>query len=310
MVGIVHLALMTAVLCGRQVAFVDPDAGSEVLRVSLGGEGLAVFAAPDGSVLVPLQDDDATAVVSGRGTVRRWRGRLFPLFFDEPDRLRTVVADALLTLSYPERLPLARLPLPGIDGAWRAGSSSDGQLVFLIPAPPGRELVVAGGLEAGAVRRVPLAGEARVLAVAPGGEWAAVGLAGGALEMVFAGESSARPPLAMGGSVHCLAAIPGGRDLLLATEGPEGGQLVGLRLASHERSGIKERFRTSLSGPISGLAAAAKEAAAVTDAGVVFLSRGGRKLLRTVNVTGAREVVFLPAMPVTTVPHWSDQPRP
>ncbi|HUK14131.1 MAG TPA: hypothetical protein VLW17_12585, partial [Thermoanaerobaculaceae bacterium] len=172
------VAAVAAVLCPGQVAFVDLSAGEVVRRVAIPVDGAALFAAPDGRVVVPARDADATVVVAPAGRVERWKGRLFPLFFDQPDRLHTVLPGALATLSYPERLPLARIELPGVDGARRAATSSDGRLVAIVPAPPpAASLVLVAALEGSGGRALALGGDAVRLAVAPDGGFAIVATA-------------------------------------------------------------------------------------------------------------------------------------
>jgi len=184
------LAAMAAVLGGGEVVFVDTVAGRVVSRVALGAEGAAVFAAPDGRVVVPMADTDATLVIPREGAAERWAGRVFPLFFDQSDRMHVVSTGRVTTLSYPERLPLARIEVAFLAGARRAAVSSDGRLVVVIPVGgPASSLVVVATGPTGGVSRVELPADARAIAVAADGNWFVAGLADGRVALVLPGTS-------------------------------------------------------------------------------------------------------------------------
>jgi len=163
-------AALAAVLCPHEVVFVDTGTGAIVRRVDLAADGVAVFAAPDRRVVVPLATGDRTVVVEASGKVEHWQGRVFPMFFADFDRMHVVLPGALATLSYPERISLLQIPLPGVAGARREACSADGRLVAVVPSgPEGNSLTFVAALEA-AVRAVcSLAGMRAPLRWLPGG---------------------------------------------------------------------------------------------------------------------------------------------
>lgn len=305
------LAVVAAVLCHDRVVFVETSTPALVRSVPLGDEGLAVFAAPDARVLVPLRLEDATAVIGPGERVDRWPGRTFPLFFEQPDRMYGVVSEALLTLSYPERLALGRVALPGVAGAWRAACSADGRMVAVVPATPSRATLVQGfPIEGGPPRSVALAGAARDLAVAPGGLWVAVSLAGGAVEVVLTGQARGSGAISVGGEVRAIAASADGRDLLVGLETAGAGKLLVLRLTPRAGQVLKERFQTTLPAPPVALAVAAEEVLAVTASGLAVLSRGGRRLRHELPLEGGQAVAVLPGRLGLALPPWSDGTSP
>ncbi len=306
----VLVAAVAVVLAPDRVVFVDTARGTVVQTVALSGQGVAIFAAPDGRVLIPLQGEDATAVVAPSGTVERWRGRLFPLFSLEYDRMDVVLPGMLVTLSYPERVPLDRVPLAGVPGARRAACSRDGRLVVLIPSESGaRALVEVAATEGGTTRTVELAGEASSV-VMTGDGGVAIAASGNALAAAVLGETRARPEVDMGGEVRSLCLLPPGRDVLAGLAVGPTGEVVGIRVDPKARQPLSERFRTALPAPVAALAATAEDVAAVSGEALVLMARRGRIIARSIAIPGARDVTFLPQIAKSTVPRWGDAVRP
>jgi hypothetical protein len=307
----VLVAAVAAVLAPDRVVFVDTVKGAVVRSVELPGEGLAIFAAPDGRVLVPLQAEDATAVVTPAGSVERWPGRLFPLFFSQDDRMYVVLQGALATLSYPERLPLERFRLDGVPGARRAACSWDGEMVAIIPAVPGgRVLLLAEVLGVERVLQVGLAGEATHVVLAPNGAFA-VTAAGESLEVVVVGEPIARPALATGGLVRALCLLPNEWDVAVGLERGGAGEILVVRAdPGSKKTPLRERSRVSLPAPVTAVAVAGEEVAAISGDVLVVLSHGGRKLARQVAVPEGRDLAVLPEKARTSVPTWGDALKP
>ena len=305
------LAAVAAVLGTDRVVFVDTVQGAALRSAELPGEGIAIFAAPDGRVLVPLRAEDATAVVNPTGTVQRWPGRLFPIFFAQDDRMYVVVPGALVALSYPERLPLERVRLDGLPGARRAACSRDGATVAIIPEVPGARVLLfvdAFGVER--VAQVGLAEEGRNVAVAPKGTFALV--AGkDSLQAAITGEPVARPALAAGGGVRALCMLPNEWDVAVGLDRNGTGEVLVVRAdPGSKKTPLKERSRVSLPAPVTAVAVAGEDVVAVSGDLLVVLSHGGRKVARQVAVRGARDVAVLPEKASTSVPAWSDALKP
>jgi len=304
-------AAVAAVLCPGAVAFVDTGTGTMTSTVSLPGDGLALFAAPDGRVVVPLASQEATAVVAASGTVERWRGRLFPMFFADFDRMHVVLPGELATLSYPERVPLVRIPLPFATGARRAACSADGRLVAVVPpGPEGASLTLVAALEGGTTTSVRLGGGATALAIAPAGEFAVVATGRGVVEVAGAGRPRAIGTLDVGGEVRVLGITADGRTVLVGTARAGGGEIVGVRVDLAAKAPLKERFRTALPGAVAALSADDDEVAAVAGDGVVVLSADGKKVRRKLAIDGASDVKLLPKRALTAVPEWSEGRTP
>jgi len=277
----------------------------------LPADGLAVFAAPDGRAVVPLSAEDATAVVDTSGKVESWPGRLFPLFFADFDRMHAVLPGALVTLSYPERVQIARLPLAGVPGARRAACSADGRLVAIVPAAPGvNALVLVAALEGGDTSRVELDGDATAVALHPEGAFALTATGGGVVEV--AGEGRSRPlgMIDLGGEVRALAFTADGRGALAGCANGSAGAIVGIRVDPAAKSPLKERFRTPLPRGVVAVAAGEDEVVALTDDTLVVLSADGKRVRRRIAVAGGTDVALLPTRPRSAVPAWSDRKGP
>ncbi len=307
----VVFAAVAAVLCPRAVTFVDTATGAVAATVTLPGDGLGVFAAPDARVVVPLASEEATVVVDPSGKVERWRGRVFPLFFADFDRMHVVLPGALATLSYPERVPLARVPLPAVAGARRAACSADGRLVVVVPpGPAGSSVTLVAALEGGTATSVRLGGEATAIALAPGGEYTVAADGRGVIEVAVSGRDRPVGALDVGGEVRALALSADGRTVLVGTAGARGGEIVGVRIDVSAKRPLKERFRTPLAGGVTALAAGPEDLVAVAGGAVVVLSRDGRTVRRRVAVEGAADVAVLPTRARSAVPPWSDGRTP
>ncbi len=304
---IAPLFAVAAVLTSDRVVFADTGAGKVLRDVVLPAPAAAIFAAPDGRVVLPLAGADETVVVATAGSVERWPGRVFPVFFDESDRMQIVLPELLLVASYPERLAIVRVPIPGLKAPWRTVSTANGLMAAICATPSERRLVVAI-TEPGALQReVRLAGEPRALAMAPRGEWVAIGLAN-SVQAVIGGEPQARLPLSVDGSVRALAASADGRDVVVGTASDGGGSLVFLRVNAKAERGMKARGLVRLASPVEALAAAGDEVLAVAGDSLLVLAKRGRKLVRTLPIPGARQVVVLPARPASIIPQWSETP--
>jgi hypothetical protein len=302
------LAAVAAVLAPGRVVFVDTLSGSAVRSVPLPGPGVAVFAAPDDRVVVPLRDEDATAVVSPAGQVERWPGRVFPLFSSEYDRMDVVLPGRLVTLSYPERLPLLEVPLPGVSGAVRAAVSRDGRVVAVIPPPPGdRSVVLVAAAEGGTALQLGLANRATAVVVVDDAG-TAVTAGGEALEAAVLGGGKGGLPLRVGGEVLCLCHAPDSPLVLVGLGLGEGGAIVGVRVDRSSRRPLTERFRTPLPAPVVAVAAGNDGAVAISGDTMVMLARNGRRVVRSVPLPGASDVAVLPRTTKTTVPSWGDAP--
>ncbi|MGE5235470.1 MAG: hypothetical protein ACM3O7_03860 [Acidobacteriota bacterium] len=306
-VGVV-LAAVAAVLTSHEVDFVETGAGKILRRAALPSEGLAVFAAPDARVLVPLAGDDATAVVTPQGEVSRWPGHLFPLFFDEMDRMHVVVPGAVATLSYPERLPLNRVDVAGLLGARRAACSHDGRLVVVAPAGTAApSVLLVAAAPGGSFTRVALAAEPLTVAAAPDAAWAAVGLADGTVVLVGLSAPAASAPVAVGGEVTGLAVSPDGRWLVVAARSGQVGRIEAWRIDARASPPLKEKIRTATDAPVDAVAVAGDEVVAIVNGSVSVFGRMGRKELRRVPLPGARALSMLPDRPESVLPAWSDR---
>jgi hypothetical protein len=304
------LLAIVAVLAQDRVVFADTGAGRILRQVVLPAPAVAIFAAPDGRVLLPLEGSDETAVVSPVGPTERWRGRLFPVFFDEADRMHITLSELLVVVSYPDRLPILRVPVAGMKAPWRTISTSNGLMVAICAAPPERRLMLVVAEPGAMQREVALAGEPRALAMGGEGQWVAVGLAD-SVQAALAGEESARAPLPIAGSVRALAASADSRDVLVGTADGSAGRLFLLRVnAKASGPGLKEYDSVALPGPVTSVAAAGDTVIAVAGDALVVLAKHGRKVAYQMPIPGARQVAVLPAQPTSALPLWSEPPAP
>jgi hypothetical protein len=302
-------ATVAAVLCPHEVVFVDVAGPAVIRRIPLPSEGLAVFAAPDARLIVPLKGEDATAVIAATGKTERWPGRVFPMFFADYDRMHVVMPGLLATLSYPERLPLQRIPLTGVSGVRRAASSQDGRLVGAIPFEVGAHaLILIAVLEGGTPQAVALPGDATQVVMANDGAFVVVATGGATPAVVVLGEGRARGELPVAGEVRCLCLAPNGKDVLVGLASGASGEVLALKVDPSAKQPLRERFRTPLPAPVSALAAAGEEVAVIAGEALLVLAKGGRHLRGQVPVPGARDLAVLPAEAKTTVPAWSDHP--
>jgi hypothetical protein len=301
------LAVVAAVLGNGELVLVDTSGTQPARSVPLPGRGVAVFAAPDGRWLVPLEGSDETAVVAAGRVVERWKGRLFPLFFDEPDRLHTVMPGVVATLSYPERVLIGRTPVPALVGARRAACSRDGRVVAAIvpePAPGSLVLAAAGGLRTSSV--LPLQGEATSVTVAPAGQWVAIGLAAGGVGVVAFGAEAFGGTITLAGPVRAVAAAEDGALMLAGVETGAGGTLVGLRVDPAKKQPVVEKFATPVERPIRALASAGEEVVALADGLVLVFDHSGRQLRGRLEVPGAHGVAIAFEKARSIVPQWSE----
>ena len=301
------LALVAAVLGDGELVFVDTAGPRTVRTVALPGRGLAVFAAPDGRWLVPLEDGDETVVVTASGAIERWKGRLFPLFFDEPDRLHTVMPGLVATLSYPERVLIGRTPVAALVGVRRSAASRDGRVVAAIvpePAPGSLVVAAAGGLRTSSV--LPLQGEASSVAVAPVGQWAAVGLAAGGVGVVAFGAEAFGGTVTVAGPVHDVVATDDGALVLAGIRTGAGGALVGLRVDPAKKHPVVEKFATATERPVRALATAGEEVVAVAGDLVLVFGRHGRQPRGRLEIAGARSAAYGFDKARSVVPQWSE----
>jgi hypothetical protein len=297
------LLAVAAVLADDRLVFVETTAGVVLRQVVLPGTPVRLFAAPDGRVLLPLAGSDETVVVSPTGPTERWTGRLFPLFFDEVDRMHVVFPELLLVMSYPERLPILRVPVPGVRAAWRAATTGNGLVVVVCPPRSERRVVIVTAEPGSPQREIALAGEPRLLAIAPDAAWVAVGYED-AVEVAFSAEPHGRGRIPMRGAVRDLAASADGAELLVALDGTAAA-LAELRLSAKHDAGAKVRGELALDGGVASLAAGGDTVAAVARDRLLVLSKRGTKVVREIPVAGASQVVLLPARPESAVPLWS-----
>jgi hypothetical protein len=302
-------ATVVAVLCPREVVFVDTAGPAVIRRVPLPSAGLGIFAAPDRRVVIPLGGEDATAVVGASGNAERWPGRVFPMFFTEYDRMHVLLPGLMATLSYPERLPLRRIPLEGVPGVRRAACSLDGRLVAAIPSEAGAHtLVLIAALEGGTAQTVALPEDANYVVMAGDGAFVVVAMGGANPALVMLGEGRARGALRVTGEVRCMCLAPNGKDVLVGLATAGSGEVLMLKVDPSSNQPLKERFRTPLPAPVCALAPAGEELAAVSGEALLVLAKGGRHVRGRLAVPGAREVAVLPAEARSTLPAWSDHP--
>ena len=302
----VLIGVIAAVLCPDRVVLVDVATARPTGTVALPGVGAAVFAAPDGRLLVPLVGADATLVLDGAAVVARWRGRLFPLFYDEPDHMHVVLPEVLLTLTYPERLPVTRVPIPGLTGARRAAVNRDGRLVAIAPAAAGSAtLLIAAAVEGGSARRIALGGDARLLALAGDGAFAVVATGQNGLELALPGTDHSLVAQPLDGTVTAVA-VTDRREVIVGVAAPGGAALVGMKVDPSGKPSLKPKFRTPLPAAATALAVAHDDVVAIAGDQIVVLSKHGRRVRQIVPLVGGLDVTLLPERPTSAVPAWSD----
>ncbi len=290
----IAMAAVAAVLGSSEVVLVRVEQRVVIARVALPEPGAAIFAAPDGAAIVPLAHRDATAVVRVDGRARVEPGRIFPLFFDEFDRMFVVMPEQLALLAYPQRVAISQVPLPGIEGVHHASVTSNGLAVALVGMrPEGTGVwVVATGGEA---RLVPIATScvAHRVALAPNGEWLAVACAKGRLVVAGIGGQGALT-LSLGGDIAAVAADEGGRDLLVAVASAgEQGFLIRFRVRPGALPAVKERSRTPLSRSPRALATSRGTVLVLDEQALAIWERGGRRRAGEIPAAGGSALVVL-----------------
>lgn len=298
------LTSVAAVLGAGAVSFVDTTTASLVGRVTLPGEGAALFAAPDGRAVVPMIASDATILVQPGGATDRWNGRAFPLFFDEFDRMYVVLDGAVAALSYPERAPLFGREVDGLSGAWRAACSADGRIVAVVPVEDRRRIMIVSPRDRSLTRSARLASDAVAVVTSPDGGWIAVAEEGGAVEVLDAGLLQ-RSSVSPGGEIVGMARGGEGQSLVVATVKGSAGSLVGLRVRGAAKA-PKQTFVRPLSEPPVGLALGDDSAVVVTPSSLLVFGRHGRKLVHRMDLEGSRSVVVLPTHVTSAVPEWGE----
>lgn len=293
-----------AVLTGTGVAVVAVDSGTVTASLPLGGQGLAVMAAPDGSLLVPMAASDDTVRWKPGEPPERIPGRLFPLFHDEADRMVVALPGQVAVLSYPERLELRRTQLP-VREVWRAALTGDGQFLVLLAGPEGRDLLMLDLPGSQVLGRMTVAPGCRALTMEPQGTWLALGCADGGVHIVRGGVLGARP-LQVAGAVTALAASPDGRFLAVGSRQDDGsGTVLVLRIS--EREGTPRQVaRQGLAGGVTAVAVAGDQVVVATEHGLSVFARRRLRVQAVVEVPGARELAVMPASGKSLVPAWSD----
>ena len=265
---------------------------------------MAVMAAPDGSLLVPMAASDDTVRWKPGGPPERITGRLFPLFHDEADRMVVALPGRVVVLSYPERLELRGMNLP-VREVWRAALTRDGQFLVLLAGPEGRELFMLDLPGSQLLGRMTVAQGCRALTMEPQGTWLALGCADGGVHVVRGGVPGARP-IQVAGAVTALAASEDGRFLAIGTREDDGtGTVMVLRMP--EREGAPRQVaRQALTGGVTALAVSGDQIFAATEYGLSVLARRRLRVQAVVELAGVRELAVMPASGKSLVPSWSD----
>jgi hypothetical protein len=237
---------------------------------------------------------------------------VFPLFFAESDRMYVVLPELLATLSYPERIPIARIPLAGVAGARSAACSADGRLVAVIPEDPGgRALMLVPALDRGVPVRAELGSEPSLVTVASDGAFAVAASGSGSLELVASGsERRVRGVLALGGTVRAIGEGAEGRSVLVGLGDGAGGEIVGVRVNPGAAEPFRVTFRIVLPAPVTAVGTAAGEIITLAGEELMVLSSKGRHVRRVMAVPGATGLAVVPAHVQSTVPAWSDAAAP
>lgn len=301
------LAATVVILGPSDLSFVDTTSGA-TRTTPLPGPAAGVFVAPDGRVVVPAAEEEATWVVAEGRALERWPGRLMPLFFDEPDRLWALLPGELALLSYPERLPLRRQRVEGLTAVRLAASSRDGRLVAAMGVEEGEAtlwLLVPEDTQP--VRRVPLPGPAAALAVAAEAELVAVGFEAGGVMLVAPGLPNLPVRVDTPGGVAALAFDSAGKALLVGCRTAAGGVVVGVRAVLRPDKPAKELFRLGMRCPPSELLVAGRQVLARCGDRVLVLGKGGRVLERELEAPGAVRMALVPAETKSILPAWSDR---
>lgn len=294
-----------AILGPAQVSVVSTPRLEVVREVPLPGPAAGLFVAPDGALILPLAQEDSTLVVPLVGEPMRWLGRVFPLFCESFDRFAALFQGAVATLSYPERVPLARLDVPGLAAVRLAAWSRDSRLLVAVPVGAQSELIEIQLLGDGAVARVGLEAEVTAVAVAPEGTVTVAGLAGGRVAAVVTGEVRARSILVAGGEVRALVFAKDERDIHVGLAVGASGELVTFRLHEGRKAILAERFRVSLDAPVLAIAVDGDDVVVLTTSALVRFDKGGRRRAAARAFAGGTALVALPTRPRSAAPQWS-----
>ncbi len=144
------------------------------------------------------------------------------------------------------------------------------------------------------------------VAVAPAGEWAAVGLAAGGVGVVAFGAESIGGTVVLAGPVHAVAAADDGKLVLAGVEVGTGGALVGLRVDPAKKQPVVEKFTAPTERPIRAVATAGEEVVALAGDLVLFFGRYGRQPRGRLEVVGARSVAIGFEKVRSVIPQWSE----
>jgi hypothetical protein len=305
--GLVALSVTVAVLTSSGLCVVALPAGAPTCA-PLPGQGLAVVATPDRRMLVPLRDADATALVDSAGNVQQWRGRFMPLFFDEPDKAYVVLAGEVATVSYPERLPLAHIPLDNLTGATFAAVSPDGRLVVVAPSgQAGPSLVLVAARARQVLEHVALPAAVTQAVVHPLNDSVLVGLKDGKVGVVMPEAGLLPGILELPGSVTALALRADGRVMVAGSGGDRNGNIVCAKVKSDLKNPLREYSRLVTEGPVRGLAFVGHDVVSLVGDRLLLRAGGCGKILQEVQVAGAIAMAVLPEKAGVAVPTWDEE---
>jgi hypothetical protein len=299
-------AMTVAALLPNEVVLVDTSLMAVIRRTALPGPGLGLVAAPDGRVVVPLADEDGTAVVNVDGSLTLWKGRLFPLFFDEWDRMHVVMPGALATLSYPDRLLVVRVPVPELLAVDAAATSRDGRVLAVASDQPRSRILIASMKGDPELTWLDVPAPVRAVAVSDDGAAIVAALADGQVTAFAPGQPVVRT-LAVGDVTTALAWTPDTRTILVSATTPVGPRAVSLRLVSSKKNPFKERFRTPLPAAAPLLAANGSEVVAVCSDRLQALSRGGKIVGHALPLPGVKAIAVIPDKTRSSLPEWSER---
>jgi hypothetical protein len=299
------LAATVAALTPSEVVFLDTATLTPVARAALPCPGLGLFAAPDGRMLVPLGCEDVTLALAGAVDQERWRGRVFPLFFSEWDRMYVVLRHAVASWSYPDRAALGSVALSSLEGTRRAACSRDGRVVAVVPDDPLSQVLVVTVMGDHSISSAPLGAPATAMVVAPEGAFVVVGQSNGFLTFVpVGGGPQAEKQIA--DKVLALCWSPDDRDLLASVETQTGPALLTLRVTADRAMPVRERHRTVLPAAALDIVPADTAIAAATAKGVLLIAKAGRGTVRLFPLPGVSRVAVPPVKTRSALPSWQE----